>query len=103
MDRRLQEAVRERSGYCCEYCGMPSELSELPFEIDHIRAKKHGGQTRLDNLANACFYCNSYKGPNLSGIDPVSGEIVRLFNPRLDAWIDTNREDDHRGPPHEPS
>jgi len=54
--------------------------------VDHLIAKKHEGLTVLENLVFACFLCNSYKGDNLSGIDPQSARIVRLFNPRRDAW-----------------
>ena len=93
MDRQLQEALRQRAIFRCEYCQLPAEMSELPFEFDHIIARKHGGQTAPDNLAFACLYCNRYKGPNLSGIDPVSGEIVRLFHPRLDVWAEHFRWD----------
>ena len=46
------------------------------------------GGTESDNLAMSCIYCNSYKGANLSGIDPVTGEIVRLFHPRRDHWAE---------------
>lgn len=56
--------------------------------MDHIIAEKHGGSTNSENLALSCFYCNSYKGPNLSGIDPVGSEIVRLFDPRQNRWGD---------------
>jgi hypothetical protein len=28
------------------------------------------------------------KGPNLSGIDPETGQIIALFNPRKDQWAD---------------
>jgi hypothetical protein len=28
------------------------------------------------------------KGPNLTGIDPQTGEVVRLFHPRRDLWFD---------------
>jgi hypothetical protein len=59
-----------------------------PFEIDHVIAQKHGGATVDSNLALACFYCNSAKGPNVAGIDPESGLIVRLFHPRTDRWTD---------------
>jgi len=59
MDRHLQESVRRRAKFCCEYCQLPAELSELPFEVDHITPRKHGGSTQLENLALACFYCNS--------------------------------------------
>ena len=42
--------------------------------------------TTTENLALACYHCNAHKGPNLSGLDPESGALVRLFNPRLDKW-----------------
>ena len=77
-----------RAGSRCEYCQFPSDHAEAPFQIDHIIARKHGGMTHPDNLALACYYCNSYKGPNISGIDPATGELARLFHPRLDTWSD---------------
>lgn len=88
MDSVLEEHVRQRAGGACEYCQMPQHLDYLPFQIDHIIARKHGGQSSEDNLALACYYCNSYKGPNVAGIDPDSGEVVRLFHPRRDRWAD---------------
>jgi hypothetical protein len=36
----------------------------------------------------ACHHCNLHKGPNLSGIDPASGSVALLFNPREDRWAD---------------
>lgn len=86
MERALQETVWQRAGHRCEYCHFPAAHAELPFAIDHIVARKHRGRTEAANLAFACFYCNSYKGPNLSGIDPVTGEMARLFHPRRDDW-----------------
>jgi len=41
---------------------------------------------RSHNLALACIHCNRYKGPNIAGVDPATGEIVRLFHPRRDKW-----------------
>lgn len=35
-----------------------------------------------------CYYCNSYKGPNLSGWLVETDEVVRLFHPRKDHWLD---------------
>jgi hypothetical protein len=32
--------------------------------------------------------CNWRKGPSLTGIDPDTGELVRLFHPRHDRWFD---------------
>src|SRR5438552_2428931 len=51
-------------------------------EIDHFIARKHGGLTEASNLALACFYCNSFKGSNIGGMDRVTGRFVQLFNPR---------------------
>ena len=39
-------------------------------------------------MALSCARCNFLKGPNLSGIDPSSGAVVRLFHPRRDKWIE---------------
>ena len=86
MDAKLKAKVRRRADFRCEYCHFPEALAELPFHVDHIIAKQHGGRRVLENLALACCFCNAYKGPNLSGVDPLSGKIVRLFNPRRHAW-----------------
>jgi hypothetical protein len=43
---------------------------------------------QLDNLALACWACNLKKGPNLTGLDPETEEIISLFNPRKDRWAD---------------
>ena len=86
MDAALEKFVWNRAQSCCEYCQLPQSLSEATFQIDHIVAEKHRGPTSEENLALACYYCNSYKGPNIAGIDPVSGRLVRLFHPRNDRW-----------------
>src|SRR5205807_3748061 len=79
--------VRRRANDCCEYCGLPQEaVPAATFHIEHIVARQHGGTDDLSNLALACFHCNQHKGPNLTGIDPLSNEIVRLFNPRTQLW-----------------
>jgi len=63
-------------------------VATFPHEVDHIIAQKHGGPTTLDNLALSCFSCNRHKGSNIAAIDPKTGVIVRLFNPRTDGWSD---------------
>lgn len=88
MRGRLVELVRERAGFRCEYCHFPEALSGLNFQLDHVIPEKHRGPTVFENLAWSCIYCNSYKGANLSGIDPDTGEITRLFHPRRDEWTD---------------
>jgi hypothetical protein len=86
MDDELVQRVRRRAALCCEYCRLPAAYSPLPFEIDHVIARKHRGPTVAANLALACFACNNHKGPNIAGIDPASGEVVRLFHPRRHKW-----------------
>src|SRR5207237_7705073 len=67
---------------------MPDRSDILPFQLDHITARQHGGSSTLSNLAWTCAHCNLHKGPNLTGIDPLTGIVVPLFNPRSDAWVD---------------
>jgi len=86
MRADLERKVRQRAQYSCEYCLTPESAYRFTFPIDHIVAKQHGGETSLNNLAEACLRCNSHKGPNLSGIDPASGRLVRLYHPRQDRW-----------------
>jgi hypothetical protein len=86
VNSSLIRSVWERAGYCCEYCHIPHPQYRLPFQIDHIRARQHGGQTTPENLALACFHCNRHKGPNLAGWDPERQRLVRLFHPRTDLW-----------------
>ena len=48
--------VRERAAGRCEYCRLPQKGTSVPFEIDHIISRKHGGRTHAPNLALACWY-----------------------------------------------
>jgi hypothetical protein len=86
MERALQELVWARAGGRCEYCQVPQQYDRLPYEIDHIIARKHGGRTRAGNLCLACFADNNHKGPNIAGRDPDTGKLTPLFNPRRHKW-----------------
>jgi hypothetical protein len=88
MNERLAQRVRKRADNSCEYCCLPAGLHPVPFEIEHVIPKQHGGETRLGNLAYACLHCNRHKGPNLSGLDRLTSppKLVRLFNPRRHNW-----------------
>src|ERR1039457_5922116 len=86
MHRKIELTVRRRAGGICEYCRLPESLSHLPFPLDHVIARQHGGQSTEDNLAVACPEGNLHKGPNISGIDPKTRALTRLFNPRIDDW-----------------
>ena len=86
MDQDLARLVWHRADSRCEYCLLPQSCSLLPFEIDHIIARKHGGATRAANLALSCFYDKSFKGSNIAGVDPRTGRTTPLFHPRRQKW-----------------
>jgi hypothetical protein len=87
MNNSLIQATKERAGHSCEYCRVPeSAYPTVTFPIDHVIAQQHGGPTRMTNLANSCLHCNSHKGPNIAGIDPVTRKLTKLFNPRRHKW-----------------
>lgn len=88
MGDRLRREISNRARGRCEYCRLPEHCSVLSFDLEHVIAEKHGGETVLQNLAYACRYCNAYKGPNIAGIDPETGHVVTLFHPRQDRWED---------------
>src|SRR5262249_21372536 len=64
----------------------PSTIDPLPFQLDHIIATQHGGATAFSNLAWSCLHCNKHKGPNIAGIDPLTGSLAPLFHPRRQRW-----------------
>ena len=82
----LRDQVRRRANDCCEYCRLPQAGTSLPHEADHIRSRKHHGPTTLGNLCWACARCNEFKGSDVSGYDPITNDLVPLFNPRTDPW-----------------
>ena len=84
----LAAQVRRRAQNHCEYCFIPQAAFRRPFHVEHILVKQHGGLTKLENLALACWQCNLKKGTNLTSIDPETGELTRLFHPRTDEWTD---------------
>lgn len=88
MDAATRILVRTRARDSCEYCLLPQDACSLKHHIEHIVPRQHGGSDDPGNLALACHRCNLRKGPNLTGIDPVTGEIVPLFDPRRNRWSD---------------
>jgi hypothetical protein len=86
MKAELRALVWQRAQHRCEYCHVPQSAVRLTFHIEHIVARQHHGPTEEQNLALACHLCNSFKGPNLSAIDPETGTIVNVFHPRQHQW-----------------
>jgi hypothetical protein len=87
MDATTRALVRRRAGQRCEYCRLPQDAGPFfAFHVEHVRAKQHHGGDEAENLALACPDCNRHKGPNLSAVDPITGMVVAVFNPRTDPW-----------------
>src|SRR5262245_53766764 len=89
MDAATRRHVRLRAEERREYCGLAQEAASVAsIHIEYIIPKQHGSSDDPVNLALACFHCNQHKGPNLTGIDPETGQIIPLFNPRTQLWHD---------------
>ena len=86
LSAALRREVRERARERCEYCLLAESQAFFPHEPDHLIPLKHGGKTVFANLALACFDCNRFKGSDIASLDPISGELVALFNPRNQRW-----------------
>ena len=80
--------VALRAGHRCEYCHAPEAVFNLPLEVEHIIPIARGGEDSTLNWALACRACNLYKATHIDGRDPMSEEIVHLFNPREELWED---------------
>jgi hypothetical protein len=86
ISEELSRLVKQRANDRCEYCLVPNGYGFQPHHVDHIRARKHDGTTVPDNLCLSCYLCNLHKGSDASGFDPITDELVRLYNPRVDQW-----------------
>ncbi len=84
----LRQLVTKRAAYRCEYCLVHESDVLLSHEADHIIAQQHEGKTMPENLALACMHCNRHKGTNIASIDPDSGQLTPLFNPRTQIWAE---------------
>ncbi len=83
----LRRKVVASAGNRCEYCLIHQEDVAARHQVDHIIAEKHGGETTLPNLALSCIVCNRRKSSDIAAIDPESGQLVPLFNPRTQEWF----------------
>jgi len=86
MPASKRDLIWKRARGRCEYCRLAQDCDVQPFQIDHVRPRKHAGRSTIGNLALSCLPCNSYKGSNVAGYDPETGELHPLFNPRTDDW-----------------
>jgi hypothetical protein len=82
----LRRQVRADAGRRCGYCRSPEVLTGIPLDIEHIIPEAAGGPTVRENLWMACHRCNQFKGDRTLVTDPVTNELMHLFNPRTQEW-----------------
>jgi 5-methylcytosine-specific restriction endonuclease McrA len=82
IERRIRAAARNRCGYCLS----PQHLVMARLEIEHLMPLSKGGTNDESNLWLACPLCNGYKSDKTTAVDPETGEVVPLFNPRTQVW-----------------
>ena len=82
----LRARIREHAGDRCGSCQSPQRYVFAPLEIDHLVPIARGGTGEEANLWLACRMCNGFKGDRTYGLDSLTAEEVRLFNPRQQAW-----------------
>ena len=96
ISEEMRRQVADRANRQCEYCLISDDDSGFSHQVDHIVSRKHGGVSTLENLALSCVLCNRYKGTDIASIDPDTGAVIRLLNPRQDRWTDHFRIEDAR-------
>ncbi|WP_330205295.1 HNH endonuclease signature motif containing protein [Cyanobacterium sp. Dongsha4] len=82
----VRQEVRKRANNHCEYCLSSQEYVMGILQIDHTIPVAKGGKNDTTNLCLACELCNQYKWVQIESQDLETGNIVRLFNPRLQKW-----------------
>lgn len=86
VSKALRERIGAQARQRCGYCLTTERITGTPMEIDHIIPHSLGGSSGEDNLWLACSLCNEHKGNQMAAPDPLTGEIVRLYDPRRQAW-----------------
>lgn len=82
----IRQRVRAWAHDRCSYCLSSQHLVYATLEIEHIIPRAGGGESNEGNLCLACRLCNSFKGAQVRAVDPLTGNVVPLFNPRRDSW-----------------
>ena len=59
MNRQIRQAVYNKYGGRCAYCGNEIDIKDM--QVDHVIPKRIGGTDDINNLNPACRRCNHYK------------------------------------------
>src|SRR5262245_9317297 len=88
IPKALRDRVAAQARHRCGYCLTAEAVVGAPMELDHVIPESLGGRTEEENLWLACSLCNDHKAGRIAALDPLSGEVVRLFNPRMQVWAE---------------
>ncbi|XXX76835.1 HNH endonuclease [Sorangium sp. So ce134] len=83
LSEQLRSRIDEADGRRCQYCLTSEANSGIPLTYDHIVPLSKGGPSSFENVCLACRPCNEFKAGVTDAIDPLTAEIVPLFNPRI--------------------
>jgi HNH endonuclease len=86
ISAQLRQQIIAAADYRCEYCQSSSRLTGTPLIMEHILSRSLGGTDDPENLAASCYRCNEFKGAKTHAIDPVTEQLVELFNHRIQVW-----------------
>lgn len=88
VNEQLRARVAARAGDRCEYCLSPARYATQRLSVEHASPRVRGGTNAFENLALSCQGCNNHKYNHVTALDPVSGELVPLYNPRQHRWAE---------------
>jgi hypothetical protein len=83
----LRARVAEEARHRCGYCLTPEAVAGYLMEVDHLIPWADGGPTTEDNLWLVCTGCNKRKGNRTTALDPESGRLTPIFDPRRNHWL----------------
>ena len=82
----LRPRIAKEANGRCGYCLTQEVVSGIPLTLEHIIPRAKGGRDVIDNLWLSCRLCNEAKGVQIEAVDPETGNLVPLFNPRTQKW-----------------
>ena len=62
MRQDQREALRQRFGFRCGYCGVAERDVGAVLTVDHFQPRSRGGLDEPDNWVYCCHPCNEFKG-----------------------------------------
>lgn len=86
VSSELRRQIAADAGQRCGYCLSAEALTGAPLSVDHLVPVAAGGATVRENLWLACRACNEFKGARTDAVDPESGVLAPIFNPRTQFW-----------------